>query len=158
MNLTHWAIRNGVSVQALQELREMFGLEVSPVVPSRPVTTEAGVQSLIRLEGAKNGLLWRNNVGVLQNPETGQPIRYGLANDSKQLNEKLKSGDLIGWQKILITPEHVGTVIARFTSRECKHPGWKYTGSARELAQLRWAQVVMRDGGDACFASSEGTL
>lgn len=157
MNLTQWAVRNGVTHQALHELREMFGLEPMAITPNR-AQTEAGVQSLVRLEGAKNGLLWRNNVGVLQNPETGQPIRYGLANDSKQLNEKLKSGDLIGWQSVLITPEHVGTVIACFTSRECKHPGWVYSGTAREIAQRRWAEVVVAAGGDACFVTGEGTL
>lgn len=158
MNITQWAIRNRVSEQALRELREMLGVSGNVTVPSRPVTTEAEVQSLVRLEGARKGLLWRNNVGVLQNPETGQPIRYGLANDSKELNKVLKSGDLIGWQSVLITPELVGHTIARFTSRECKKPGWKYSGSEREIAQLRWASVVTAAGGDACFASSEGTL
>lgn len=161
MNLTQWAIRNRVSEPALQELREMFGVDanVSVKAPSQIVTTESGVQSLIRLEAPRKGVtLWRNNSGAFMNPETGQLVRYGLANDSKKLNEELKSGDLIGWRSILITPDHIGHTIAQFVSRECKKPGWKYSGSGREVAQLRWVSVVTAAGGDAMFASSEGTL
>jgi hypothetical protein len=120
--------------------------------------TEAYVQSCVRLEAANKGLkLWRNNVGVLAD-ERGVPVRYGLANDSKRLNAAVKSGDLIGWRPILVGPEHVGSRIAQFVSRECKRPGWRYSGDEHEQAQLKWAQAVMSDGGDACFASGEGTL
>jgi hypothetical protein len=155
--LIQWAIRNQVSQPALAELRLIFGL-IQDGPPALPGESEAAVQSRVRLEAARKGLrLWRNNVGVLKDL-TGRPVRYGLANDSKQLNEKVKSGDLIGWRSVLITPAHVGSRIAQFVSRECKEAGWQYTGSDRERAQLRWLEAVTADGGDAAFCSGEGTL
>ena len=57
-----------------------------------------------------------------------------------------------------VTPAHVGTVIGRFTSREIKAAGWAYRGTDREVAQLNWATLVNTLGGDACFATGEGTL
>jgi hypothetical protein len=156
-----WAARNGVSHLALAELRGILGIDATAygVIPSPLGESEAAVQSRVRLEAARKGLkLWRNNVGVLRNQETGQPVRYGLANDSKRLNETIKSGDLIGWRSVTVTPAHVGSVIAQFISRECKHPGWTYSGTDRERAQLRWAEAVMADGGDAAFCTGADTL
>src|ERR1700677_1701677 len=100
----------------------MWGM--SPIIPNMlrgaEATSESQVQSLVRLEAArKNIRLWRNNVGVLQD-ETGRPVRYWLANDSKALNEKIKSGDLVGWRPMLITPAMIGATVAQFVSRECK--------------------------------------
>lgn len=154
-----WAIRNHVSEHALAELRGIFNLDAPPLREHLYATfSESYTQSLVRLEAGRKGVkLWRNNVGVLPN-ENGVPVRYGLANDSKQLNATIKSGDLIGWRPLVITSAHVGHRIAQFVSRECKRPGWKYTGSDHERAQLRWAEAVTVDGGDACFVSGEGTL
>ena len=102
--------------------------------------TESGVSSIIRLEASQLGYrLWRNNVGALQTP-AGQFIRFGLANDSPQLNKAIKSADLIGIKPILITHAHVGLTIGQFISREIKHEGWKYTGADREKAQVAWAE------------------
>ena len=154
--LEQWAKKHGVSDAALDELRAAFGCV--PVVINQANDSEARVQAEIRLEGAKKGVrLWRNNVGVLLDARS-VPVRYGLANDSKRLNEACKSGDLIGWRPVLITSDMVGTRVAQFVSRECKHSGWKYKGDAHERAQLKWIEVVTADGGDACFASGEGTL
>lgn len=126
--------------------------------------SEALVQSLVRLEAPRRGVrLWRNNVGVLRD-EGGRPVRYGLANDSRQLNEHIKSADLIGWRRRLITPADVGCVIAQIVSRECKPADWTPCGPgsvalfAREEAQRRWAALINADGGDACFVTGEGTL
>lgn len=74
------------------------------------------------------------------------------------MNKVIKSADLIGIRPVLITPGHVGLVIGQFVSREIKPTGWKYTGKAREEAQLRWAELVAACGGDAAFATGEGTL
>ena len=116
--------------------------------------SEGLVQSVVRLHAPRLGeTLWRNNVGVLLDA-TGRPVRYGLANDSKGLNEKLKSADLIGWRPVTITQDMVGRVIGQFISRECKREGWKYTGRAHEPAQLEWARIVNRSGGDARFVTS----
>lgn len=87
---------------------------------------------------------------------TGRPVRYGLANDSKQANDALKSGDLIGIRRVIISPDMVGHTIGQFVSRECKAPGWKFTGSGREAAQSAWAILVRNYGGDAAFTTGEG--
>lgn len=156
--LIKWAVRNGIGEKALAELQAIFGISMPTGTATAPAKSEAAVQSLIRLEGARKGLkLWRNNVGALLDSR-GVPVRYGLANDSAQLNKSVKSGDLVGWKPVTITPGHVGQQIAQFVSRECKRPGWTYSGDDHERAQLRWIEAVVADGGDACFASGEGTL
>ena len=154
-----WAVRHGVTMAALQELAGLFGMHgTPPVVPTIKGTSEAAVQAAVRLEAARKGVrLFRNNVGALVDSR-GVPVRYGLANDSKQLNEVMKSADLIGWRPLLIEPQHVGTVVAQFVSREVKAVGWHYTGADREPAQLAWAQLVTSGGGDAAFCTGVGTL
>jgi hypothetical protein len=126
--------------------------------------SEARVQSAIRLEAPGRGVrLWRNNVGVLTR-EDGTPVRFGLANETAALNRELKSGDLIGWRRRLITVADVGFVIAQFVSRECKPEGWMLAPPtdqrryAHEQAQLRWIELINADGGDAGFATGVGTL
>jgi 3-phosphoglycerate kinase len=133
-----------------------FPLRVDPNTPA----SESRVQSLIRMEAAQKGLrLWRNNVGVLLD-EHGRPVRYGLANDSKALNEVLKSADLIGWETRLITPEMVGTVVAVFLSVETKREDWSAAAdkSERFKAQQAWADMVNAAGGRALFANEPGSL
>lgn len=148
-----WARRHGISSEALAELAAM--LAADGIVRETDVTSEGRVQSNVRLLAAENDAkLWRNNVGVLTN-EDGRPVRYGLANDSPALNKRLKSGDLIGWRRRLITPDMVGTTIAQFASRECKPAGWKFTGTPREKAQAAWAQLVTIEGGDARFTTGD---
>jgi hypothetical protein len=157
--IIQWAIRHQVSQQALIELREIFALDGAGVMPlGASGMGESAVQAVVRLEAARKGMrLWRNNVGALLDTR-GVPVRYGLANDSKQVNEKVKSGDLIGWRPMLIDHSKVGSVIAQFVSRECKQPGWNYKGDEHEQAQLKWAELVVADGGDAQFCTGEGTL
>lgn len=154
-----WALRHNVSVQALHELSQLFGLHGGhELLPQVKGVSEDAVQSAVRLEASRKGvMLFRNNVGVLED-KTGRPVRYGLANDSKQLNAVLKSSDLIGIRPLLITPHHVGSIIGQFVARECKKVGWSYTGDERETAQLAWAQLIVSKGGDAAFCTGEGTL
>lgn len=155
-----WALRHHVSQEAMAELMAMVGAgsEAAPVPHHLRGKGEAAVQSLTRLEATgAGGRLWRNNVGVLKD-ERGVPVRFGLANDSAQLNAKLKSSDLIGWQRVKIEPHHVGTVIAQFKARECKGPGWRWTGTDREVAQWNWLTLVQADGGDATFTTGPGSL
>lgn len=146
-------------MEALNELNGIFGLSPSPAFARiEDPHSENYVQSLVRLEAGRRGVkLWRNNVGVL-NDETGRPVRYGLGNDSPALNKAIKSGDLIGWRPLRVTHALVGARIAQFVSRECKRPNWNFTATEREKAQLRWAEAVNADGGDACFVTSEGSL
>lgn len=159
--LMQWAIRNHVSIQALRELDALFGIpaDVLTVPPNLAGESEGAAQSAVRLEAAAKGVkLWRNNVGSLKDAR-GVPVRYGLANDSKKLNEVVKSGDLIGWRRVEITPAHVGSTIAQFVSRECKRPGWTFDpNDPHEAAQLAWIKAVSKDGGDAMFCTGAGTL
>jgi len=159
-NLHTWATRWGVSLECLRDLQTTLGTYTPPLSEDAPEAnkSEAWAQSAIRLEASRKGLyLFRNNVGALED-RSGRLVRYGLANDTKQMNETLKSGDLIGWRPVLIQPQHVGHTVAQFISREVKAPGWQYTGAARESAQLAWANLVNSRGGDAAFATGPGSL
>lgn len=160
VNLAAWATRWNLPPQAFAELRVALAPLVDPPGPpdSRAAKAEAYVQSQVRLEAAQKDVrLWRNNVGVLKD-RTGRPVRYGLANDSEALNEKLKSSDLIGWRPVTITPGHVGQVIAQTVARECKAADWKFTGTDREVAQQTWIHLLQADGGDAAFTTGPGSL
>lgn len=153
-----WAQAWGVPPAALADLRARYVVAAAqPLEQDVPTNSESYVQSEIRLAAPKyNMWMWRNNVGALLNQE-GRPVRYGLANDSKQLNEKIKSADLIGIRRLLITPAHVGTVIGQFASVECKWRGWKEGEDVkRERAQKEWASAVLSWGGHSriiCDAS-----
>lgn len=157
--ILQWAVRHHVNIQALHELQTIFGMHGGHTMPVHATgNSESAVQSLVRLEAARSGIkLFRNNVGSFIDGR-GIPIRYGLANESKKVNDVMKSADLIGWRTITIVPQMIGQCIAQFISRECKAVGWHYTGSDREKAQLAWAQLVTAGGGDAKFCTGEGTL
>jgi hypothetical protein len=153
-----WAKRHNISNIAISELTQLLGVEASNVT-ERSELSESAVQTNIRLEASRKGIrLWRNNVGVAHNPEEGTYVRYGLANESSQMNKVVKSSDLIGIAPILITESMVGNVIGQFISREVKAGNWRYTGTEREVAQLNWINIINSMGGNACFASGEGTL
>lgn len=114
---------------------------------------EQDLQSLVLIETSKKGIrLWRNNVGCLMD-KRGVPVRYGLCNSSKKLNDAIKSSDLVGITPVVITPEMVGQTVGVFTSYEIKRPGWKYTGAGREKAQEAWLALVRSLGGIARFVS-----
>lgn len=155
----YWAARYGVSSQAMLELAEIFGMSGRLGLPPEVKgTSEAAVSSAVRLEAARKGIrLWRNNVGALLDAR-GVPVRYGLANESKEVNAVIKSADLIGIRPVLIEQQHVGQLIGQFVSREVKRVGWRYTGADREPAQLAWATLVTAAGGDACFTTGIGSL
>lgn len=153
-----WAAQWGVPYAAVADLQKRLGMDGAQGVQDAALVSEAGVQSAIRLEAAKKGVrLYRNNVGVL-NDDTGRPVRYGLANDSPAINKVMKSSDLIGIRPVTITPAHIGQTIGQFVAREVKAPGWRYGASEREVAQLRFINLVASLGGDAAFAAGTGTL
>ncbi len=115
---------------------------------------ESTVQKHIRLAAKEDGvLLLRQNSGALKDM-TGRLVRFGLANESKQMNDQFKSGDLIGITPLVITPEMVGKTVGVFTSVEVKTEGWKYKGTPHEMAQERWRAWVASYGGFAGFAAS----
>lgn len=161
ITLHQWATRWGIGLEAFRDLQMVLGAYTPPLPREAEGygKSEAWAQSVVRLEASRKGVkLFRNNVGALMPKDSKRLVRFGLANESEQINDVIKSGDLIGWRPIVIQPQHVGYKIAQFTSREIKEPGWQYTGADREPAQLAWASLVVADGGDACFATGEGTI
>lgn len=137
-----WAQRHGVSALALAELK-MLNTDAMTATDIEYGSSESRVQSQLRLEAPKHGWsLWRNNSGAYQD-DTGRVIRYGVANDSKQLNAVFKSSDLLG-----IGPN------GRFVAVEVKKPGWTKPSNDRERAQANFLGVVNKMGGIGMFATS----
>lgn len=153
--------------QAAYELEQILTQAVSPSNGVPVGSSEARTQQNIRLAVAKQGgMTWRNNVGAtpaavqyscakcgFKGEIKQQPVRYGLANDSHQMNKYIKSSDLIGIRPVLITSEMVGTVIGQFLAIECKHEGWSYKGNEHEEAQANWLALITGKGGLAVFSN-----
>lgn len=116
--------------------------------------SEKRVQALVALAAARSGNRWllRNNSGAFED-DTGRQVRFGLGNVSKKFNEHMKSADLIGIESVVITAEMVGQTIGRFYAVEAKPEDWKYTGTAREEAQLKFIAKVNFMGGKAYFTN-----
>ncbi len=122
------------------------------------MTPEHAEQNARRLEASKLGyVLSRNNVGVAM--RDGVPVRYGLFNETKQMNQNWKSSDLIGLRPIIITPTMVGCTIGQFVALEIKRSSWKFSPSnKREVAQLKFINFVQSIGGYAKFVNREGMI
>lgn len=114
---------------------------------------ESAAASHIRLDAAQQNVpLWRNNTGAYQD-EYDRQIRYGLCNESKKQNERVKSSDFIGITPVLITQEMVGQVIGVFTAIETKPTKWHMIPSdKRAIAQKAFHDIVKNVGGYAGFA------
>ena len=138
--LAAWAARWGINPLALAELR---ALAIPAVATPRASGSESRVSAEIRIGASTVGaMLLRNNSGMAYNPN-GQPVRFGLGNDSKKINEVFKSSDLIGF-----------TAEGRFVAFESKEPGWKYRGDEREIGQRNFLDAVIRHNGIAQFVTS----
>lgn len=159
MNLHEWAQKWGVPYAAIEDLRREFrAINTDPAHSFAAGTSEAAVQAHVRLEAtAKGKRLFRNNVGAGY-MQDGSFIRFGLANDSARVNDVCKSSDLIGISPELITVHDVGQPRGRFVAREIKTPGWQWSGTERETAQLRFLELIAAYGGDAAFCTGPGTL
>lgn len=152
MLLEEWASQWGVPAAALEALRKSYVMEFYPS-GNRQGLSEAAIQNQYRFKTAQEGaVLWRNNVGALLDSR-GIPVRYGLANESKKMNETWKSGDLIGIRPITITQAMVGTTIGQFVSAEVKAQGWTFSGTKHEIAQQNWIDLVRGMGGEANFVT-----
>ena len=145
--MENWKIKYNISDEAFAALMP----DTNPP-PTGAFASEAGVQSACRLAVSKaGGRIWRNNLGAYKD-ERDNFIRYGLANDSAQLNAVIKSSDLIGILPIRITQAHVGTTIGQFVAIECKAPDWKYRpNDERATAQLKFITLIKALGGHAEF-------
>ena len=133
------------------------------VQPAHSDKSEAAIQADIRLAASRDyrAPLWRNNNGAAMMVDVGNPdapprmVRFGLGNDSKAVNEKWKSSDLIGLTPVQITTAHVGKTLGVFTAVEVKEPGWHLTpGDKRANAQANMMNTVATFGGFAGFAQS----
>ncbi len=121
---------------------------------------ESTVQQEIQIKARYHDCtLLRNNSGAYKD-DTGRVVRYGLGNVSKQHNDRIKSSDLVGITKVIITQEMVGKTIGVFTAIECKEECWKSDKklNARETAQQAFINWVKAQGGIASFASSVDKL
>lgn len=117
------------------------------------MTSETAIANQTRRDFAFIGPLHRNNVGVLKD-RRGVPVRYGLANESKAENERIKSSDLIGITPTLITLEMVGSIIGVYTALETKHSDWVFKeNDPHTRAQLNFHNIVRNAGGYAGFVS-----
>jgi hypothetical protein len=158
-----WGERHNIPGAMLSELEDLLGVAGHSVMAQAsingPKGSEARQQGLVRLEAAKKDImLWRNNVGAFK-PDTGGFVRYGIANESPQMNEQIKSSDLIGLRRKVVTPSMVGSIVGIFTAREMKEEGWHFhPNDAHERAQKTFIDLVNSYGGDACFATGPGTL
>lgn len=95
----------------------------------------------------------RNNSGALENPTTGRPIRFGLGNDSSQINAVFKSSDLIG-----ITPTKCpcGHVYGVFTALEIKNPDWTFDHQNKnDRAQQNFINIVKQNSGIGSFVQNQ---
>jgi hypothetical protein len=150
--LEEWARRWEISPQAIADLGAHLA---APASAPGSADTEAGIVGAVRLQASEAGwTLFRNNVGACYDP-TGRFIRYGLANDSAQLNAALKSSDLVGIRPVIIDPTHLGRTIGQFVALECKRPNWTFKGTKREEAQQRFLTLVASNGGYARFSTGE---
>ena len=167
MNYEQWAQRHPEAAQDLTQVTAMC--KPGEADGEGAYDDEAGAQQNARFVIARaGGLVWRNNVGatpaVLPTRcpkctfafEIKQRIvRYGLCNDSHQLNAMFKSSDLIGVVPRQITQQMVGSVIGQFIAVEVKNPHWKYKGKGREVQQQAYLSLVASKGGIAQFSTGE---
>ena len=104
--------------------------------------SEQSIQQYIRLACSKGPVrLFRNNVGRLPDPRTGRWVEFGVGGKG--------AGDLLGWKRVTVTPEMIGSTVAVFASVEVKTP----TGRLRP-EQQQWLEAVQAAGGIAGVARS----
>ena len=151
--------------EAAHALTQLFnGLQPKDIDSTLLGKSEAWAQQRARLQIADQGAKsWRNNVGVTPAKcdacgAKQQPVRYGLANDSPQMNKKIKSSDLILAIPRQITPSMVGQTIAQFGAIECKPPGWQYSGKRQEPGQMAWLTLINQIGGFGRFSTGDVKL
>lgn len=121
---------------------------------------ESTVQQEIQIQAMHYGChLLRNNSGALVDKDN-RPVRFGLGNISKAHNDRIKSSDLIGITKVVITQEMVGKTVGIFTAVECKEEKWNCNKKldARETAQQAFITWVKAQGGIAFFANKVDVL
>lgn len=127
--------------QYMKELPPKRERVVRPADKRPRSQTEAGVNDEIydtakRLE---QGPLWRNNRGVAQ--YGNHIVTYGVGPNG--------ASDWIGYRRLLITADMVGSTIAQFVALEAKRPG-----ESADEKQKRFLDRVIADGACAGVATS----
>jgi len=127
------------------------------------MSSESVVQQQVRLQLARMGAqMYRNNSGagmIVDDYGNERMVRWGLANDSKKLNEQIKSSDLIGAVPVVIQPHHVGRTLGVFTALECKPSGWHQVPSdKRAVAQAKFITIIKNVGGFAGFVTDPNDI
>lgn len=84
--------------------------------------------------------LFRNHCGALKDSRTGRLVTFGLSPGSP---------DLVGWKRVRVTADMVGSELAVFCGIEIKTP----TGTVR-ADQLHWLSLLSDAGGIAGVARS----
>jgi len=154
--LIAWATRHTISPDALHELNALLTAPVPSLTLDYEKNSETYNQNTVRVlaSSREHTYLWRNNNGAVQDAG-GRLIRYGIANDSKKINQRFKSSDLIGITPITVTPAMVGMRVGVFTAIEMKKTDWRPgEDPQRERAQLRFINTVRNAGGLALFCNN----
>lgn len=104
--------------------------------------SETSIQQEIRLACSRGPVrLWRNNSGSLPDPRTGRYVQFGVGSPG--------GSDLIGYRKVTITPEMVGTELPVFAAVEVKTAKGKATEQ-----QKAFIEHIRNAGGIAGVARS----
>jgi hypothetical protein len=120
------------------------------------------VRDVLRL-GVGAVRLFRNNVGMAWQGKLSRPVDQGDYFDGVRLKGARAihfglcegSSDVIGWTRVVVTPDMVGKPVAIFTAIETKRPaaGKRQAGRAT-IEQARFVKRVLEDGGRAGFAQT----
>ena len=158
-----WTKRYPEAAAALLQIQRGTDTFVSKASES----AEGAAQQRARVNAAKQGgILWRNNVGATKAVEhhtcpkcrfsfrvEKTPVRYGLCNDSQQLNKHFKSSDLIGIYPLTITHSMVGSIVGQFWAVEVKAPGtYINMNDQRIAAQANYGALVEQRCGKFQFS------
>ncbi len=104
----------------------------------------------ILLECGKHNMRLFKNIRGMFYTKDGREIKAGLMADH--------SGDLVGWTKIVITPDMVGRSVAIYTEIEAKNSKWKKPKNQHEKDQAERMEKIKTFGGIAAILNSEKNL
>jgi len=178
-DINRWGREHKISAPAMEELFNLLKIK-KPIFDSEKKSEHDIQNRIRADAAFAGASLWRNNSGVARELsgkclKCGKPlpnnavtqrcpncktmlfrgdriryVRYGLGNDSKKLNEKFKSPDLVGITPVSIREKHVGRTFGIFTGVEVK--AGKSDGK-RLSAQENFLNYIRLAGGVACFAA-----
>jgi len=152
-----WAKLEGLSLEQIRSYQTHMGIYDERLQPVEGAS-EAAVEARVKVAMSKRGgRAWKNNKGAAYLAD-GTFLRYGLLNQSQRISDEIKSADLIGCDPVVITQEMVGMTFGRFWCREVKREDWQWSGDDHEMAQLRFAELILSLGGDAGFINDENQL